>query len=312
MQRVPVVVLSACVVFSPFVVSAPVAAATLPADDDLFTISCAFGDEAAQLYGIDGDSADATAIGPTGVADCASGAAYDPTTATSYYFSYALPAGLNRIDTATGAATAVAPLPNLTVGSIAIGIDGDAFAIEDGPADQLTSLDLATGARVPIGPLFDAPNPDSVRGFSVDPTTGLFYLVMIGSGDVYRVDVATADLTLIGNVGPGVSALQIDTAGHWWFIFIDPLDPLATKQLFSSPLPDGDTTPELEGDIDTDGGEQDVFAFTLLLTYPPPPPPPVLPVSGPGDVGAASAVALALLLAGVLLSRSRRRGTEPS
>ena len=241
----------------PFLVVAPASAATLPSTDTLYAISC---DHGAELFSVDTDTADMTLIGSTTLAnDCAGQGAFDPITGTAYYISWGNVGGLAAIDLTTGAAT-VTPITGDSVDygvpdSLAIGRDGSAWVIA---GYDLFSIDLSTGATTLVANLTD----HCFYSFSVDPSTGKFYVIECGSGEAFELTVADGTLTSIGTITltDNTYALQIDTSGRWWFQQDD-------SSLWSTAIPNGVMTPESEGNLVDSANSTAPYSESLLLTY---------------------------------------------
>lgn len=300
--------------------ASPASAATLPPSDTLYALSCETGPAAgptdfSALYTLNPDTAVATLAGAasTGITgDCAGPAAFDPTTGRSYYISATATSTLALIDATTGVATSISGFTGGSTNphSIAIGTDGKAYAIWQ---NVLYSLNLQTGALAQVG---DFMTDNCLYAFSVDPSTGLFYAIQCNTGAVYRVDVTTAALTSIGQIvgadpdddgEQDIFALQIDTAGRWWLEAVDYAGGDPYSRLFSTAVPSGTTTPELEGSI-----EVNTFSLntpSLLITYTDvPPPTPPLPATGSAlPIGPLLGALGLVLVGGVVVLRVARK-----
>ncbi|MFD1715054.1 DUF6923 family protein [Amnibacterium flavum] len=205
---------------------------TLPAGDALYAVDCE--DTPNQLYSVDSVTAQATPIGSGAeLADstCAGPGAYDRVSGLAYYIDWNDVGSLRSIDVTTGVSTAIGELSidgvNVFPDSIAIGTDGMAYAIiqdtfEDGDSgifsvSGLYALDLTTGDLTPIDATGD-PGVD-YYGFSVDPTTGLFYVIDT-EGNIASIDVATGIQTALGTVDfdgdNSTWTLSIDSSGIMW------------------------------------------------------------------------------------------------
>lgn len=283
---------------------------TLPATDDMFSIACDDGYANMQLFGVDAATAASTEIG-TGDATvaCASQPAWDVTTSTAYYVMFDFPMSiLATIDTTSGATTTIGyftdtvaePDESPFVQAIAIGLDGAAYAFTD---DYFYSVDLATGNLTPLGAV-----ATEILGFSVDPTSGLFYAADT-SGNVYSVDVTDGTLQIVGSANFGsdfeVYSLQIDSAGTFWYASYD--DALDELQLWSTASGIAGSE-ELSGVFEVDGNEY--FHEALLVTRTvEAPAAPVLANTGADTTSTLiiGAGALGLLILGAGLFVARRR-----
>ena len=294
----------------PFVFAAPASAATLPAGDELWTITCDFdevaNDDYAVLYSVSAADAVATKVGTgTGiVGDCAGQAAYNPVTGQSFYLSWATsPGALAKIDLATGLST-VTPFSGagpLDPNSIAIGTDGTGYMLE---TTRLSKFNVETGAAELLGDI----GLSDLYSFAVDPTSGRLY-GMRSTGDTYLIDPVAVTATFQGNIlgepgGLGFYSLQIDTAGTWWV----EQDRFGGSFIETGvkPNPDTDTQFETVGTLAT-AGDPVEFPRTdsLLITYP-----KALAATGMDAtvlIGAGAAAALLLLMGGAVLVLRRRR-----
>jgi hypothetical protein len=256
-------------------VAAPASAASgrsLPTGSTLHAIS---SDTNFTLLTVDAATATATQIGdgtPELEAELAFQAAWNPVTSTAYYSVEGLePARLTTIDLETGDSTPVGVFTlngeRQGIDSMAIGNDGAAYAIQD---TKLYSLALDTGALTEIGE-FTTPGASALLGFSVDPTTGLFYAISTG-GRVFQVDVKTAAATLLGRVAlRGIFSLQIDTAGVLW-MEVD--SDGGTSLIASATLADLAGSSVASGTLAT--ADQTVYTQSLLYV-----PGPVVPAEPP-------------------------------
>jgi LPXTG-motif cell wall-anchored protein len=294
----------------PFVFAAPAMAATLPTGDALYAITCDedgdSGIDFALLYSVSPVDAVGTLIGDGSdiFDDCAGEAAFNPVTGNSYYISWSSEgSSLVKIDVATGATTSI-PWTGDYEGnypdSIAIGTDGIAYVIS-GP--NLARVDLTTGAWDELGSL----GFGGLYGFSVDPTSGLFYAIDQG-GYAYRIDPAAVTATAVGRVLGGSSlsySLQIDTSGAWWVQWDHPGDPY-TVDIWTGarPVDGGDSQLALVGPLNDIVNEYYPYSQALLITYP-----KALAATGMDAtalVVVGGSAAAFLLLAGAVLLRRRR------
>jgi LPXTG-motif cell wall-anchored protein len=314
----------------PFLLATPALAATpatLPATDKLWAISCDFADthDGATLYSVDPTTAAGTPVGTTtGVQDeCAGQAAFDPTTGNSYYISWADDGTLGMIDLTTGLTTTI-PWAGSHVhdepDSMAIGLDGKGYVIK---GNTLYALDLSTHVLTAVGDLGD----NGFYGFSVDPTTGLFY-AMSGSGEAYELTITTGDtpavtVTYIGSALAGVSrmySLQIDSAGLWWIQANLVSGGPTQAQIWSGtrPAAQADTQFTLAGTYTDSATARNPYFESLLITIvkptPDPAPEPVLAATGTDStlVAGTAGAALLLMIAGsaALVLRRRTRVTD--
>lgn len=285
---------------------------SLPATDDMYAIACDDAFPNMQLFSVDAATAVSAEIGTgDGTVACAGQAAWDATTNTAYYVMFDFPQSiLATIDTTTGSTTTVGYFTDTTaepdetpfVQAIAIGLDGAAYAFSD---DDFYSLDLATGTVTPLGAV-----ATEILGFSVDPTTGLFYAVD-ADGNVYSVNVTDGTLLLVDSVSFGagfeVYSLQIDSAGTFWYASWD--GEVETLQLWSTG-PDIAGTEELSGDFVLDG--VGYFHESLLVTRSPAPAEPALANTGADSSSALliGAGALGALTLGVVMFVARRRAAR--
>ena len=298
----------------PFVVAAPASAATLPVGDSLYALSCQLDfeldEEFSILYSVDPADAHATQIGDgSGLEDdCAYQAAFDPTTGFSYYISSSSalePTRLVRIDVATGDTTVI-PWTGDWEGeyptAMAIGKDGAGYAIS---GDNLLSLNPATGALHGLGDL----NVSDLYGFSVDPTSGLFYAISEFS-PAWRIDVAAVTATYLGNVDTGSGldklSLQIDTSGAWWVAEAAAGPNYPTTQLWTgaAPVNEDPSVFASVGYLDDITNEFNPYSRSLLITYP-----KALAATGVDAtvlIGAGATAALLLLMGGAVLVLRRR------
>ena len=286
----------------PFIMVSPAAAATLPAGDSLYAITCDYDSDAGQnfsvLYSVNPADAQGTVIGSgTGlVDDCAGQAAYNPVTGESFYVSWRGDEALARIDLTTGAATIVANFPGGNGDALAIGKDGTAYATV---GTELYRVNLADASLTLVGNM----GLSQVWAFSVDPVTGLFYAIT-SNGDAYRVDVVTGALISIGSIDtPGsIYSLQIDTSGAWWI----EADSASDAEIYTGPQPAAlDTAYTLVGLFDDNVNEYTPYTESLLITYP-----KALAATGMDStvvVGAGTTAALLLLMGGAVLALRRRR-----
>lgn len=311
MKILPAALTTAAVGALLMVGAAPAAAAGNQIDegDKLYSINC--DDEVYndwQLLSVDPPTAVSTTIGDGdgGVSEdyfaCAYQPAYNPATGVSYYIQRQISDGseylLATIDVTTGVSTTIGEFyywnnefqQYPSVDSMAIGLDGSAYAIAEG---YLWSIDLNDGELTRIG--FSLV---STYAFSVDPVSGEFYAIDTAN-QVFNVDITTGSYTFLGVVSVGreiIFSLQIDGASRFWIMAEEELDGSDLAHLWSFDLPTY-TTPVYSGIFDDDP----YFTEALLLI-----PAKVLPATGPAESGAAAVAGLALLSLGGALIVTRR------
>jgi len=205
---------------SPASAVAPPTPGALSPGSALFAIDC--DNTPGQLYSVDVSNAVGTKIGigsNINNSSCAYGGAWDQATNSAYYVADKGGRGtLASVDLNTGVSTKVgALLSGLTaklIQSIAIGVDGSAYAIDD--AGELYTLNLSTGALTPVGSTGNV----SLWGFAADPVTRVFYVLDFNTGVYSTIDVSTAVLTTAGTLAlpthNSPEALQIDVNGTFW------------------------------------------------------------------------------------------------
>ena len=293
----------------PVLFASPAAAATLPATDSLWAISCnpVGEDYEAGLFSLNPADAQATAIGNgTGLdgGDCAFQPAWNPVTNQAYYISD-VDNELATIDLTTGLSTVVGEItgPGLInyPTAMAIGLDGAAYAWDRNGG--FFSLDLATGAVTLI-----ADTTLDIWSFSVDPTTGLFYAVDY-AGIAYSITAATGAATVIGTIladgGDQIYSLQIDTAGAWW-VSVWTGTALTEVWYGARPADSASVQYELVGIVDDTNPDYVPFIEALLITYP-----PKLAATGTDSSAVllgGGAVAMLLIVGGAMFL-GRRRAT---
>lgn len=286
------------------------AARTIPTGDQMYVLDCDVIDyaNAVQGWSVDSTTATVTAL-PTGnlVAGerCTSQAAYDATTGTSYFIDIrdldGIFSSLFTFDPVTGQSTEVAPflegVDPVFVRSIAIGLDGAAYAIDD--SENLFSLDLATGQLVYIATVDDF----NIFGFAVDPTTGQFWIA--GDDGLRTIDVATAAVGTPSFYdfpdGSSVQSLQVDSAGVFWILNAPMLEG-SVIELWSKFA--ADNTNELSGVLLE--GEDARLATSLLII--PTPAEPALADTGI-DASLPLIAGFGILTLGGALLLLRRRAT---
>lgn len=282
------------------------AARTIPAGDAMYVIDCDSTNyaNAAQGWSVDSTTAALTTL-PEGnlVAGerCAYQAAYDATTGKSYFVDIRDLDGdfssLFTFDPATGQSTEVNPFYEgddtlIYIVSIAIGLDGAAYAIDED--ENLFRLDLATGHLLFIGSVDDF----NIFGFAVDPTTGQFWIA--GDDGLRTIDVTTGAVGVPSFYdfpqGSSVQSLQVDSAGVFW-ILNAPMLPDSVIELWSKFA--ADNTNELSGNLVE--GEDARIATSLLII-----PASALPATGvDATIPLLAGVGILTLGGGLLLMRRR-------
>lgn len=315
--RLAAAVAATALIALPLGFATPVAAATLPEGDALWAITCD-NDPAVTpgIYSVDPADAAAALVGTgTGIADdCAQEAAYDPTTGKSYYIHYSQDGALATIDTVTGVGTIVDEWNGDILGypeAIAIGLDGKAYVIDNNDT-ALYEVDLGSAETTFVG----SSGVTDIFSFSVDPTTGLFY-VIDQNGTAFEMDVTSGAVTPIGDlISPSedsnIFSLQIDTSGAWWVESDNPGDPYLAD-IWTGPLPDGDTEFTTVGPLFVAENETFPYSNALLITYPivtPAPPAPALAATGSDATGALGVGIAAVLLLGAGTVLVLRRGAR--
>ena len=207
----------------------------LPAGSALYAIDCDSAPN--QLYSLDTATAQATPVGVgTDPANgtCAGPGAWDTIGQKAYYVDWDGVDALRSMDVTTGVSQEVAPFATADgtavsyVESIAIGLDGAAYAIAYGnlmsSGSALFSLDLSTGVLDYIADTGDMDG--DFYSFSVNPSTGDFYVVD-DEGAIASIDVTTGVQTPLGTVNletdgdpltddNDIYALVIDSNGIMW------------------------------------------------------------------------------------------------
>lgn len=147
----------------------------LPADNKIFAIDCANDDDAV-IWQVDPTTAALTPVGePTLDADCAGPSAYDVTSGLGYWIQWDSDDILMTADPATGALTEVGVIR---------------LAGTDTPVEAASIAIGADGAAYILG--YDGE-----------------------SNDLFSIDLDTAEVTYIGNVGGN---------GGWWSFALNPAD----------------------------------------------------------------------------------------
>ena len=315
MRRLSTFLAAAGVAALVLVGAAPAVAAGSAIDpgDSLYSINCDNAYNDWQLMSVDPTTAFSTTIGEgTGSASelyaaCAGQPAYDASTGKAYFIQWNTfvdpgEAHLASIDLTTGDSTEIGqfftvdgefPL-TIFVGSIAIGLDGSAYAFTQG---FLWSLDLSTGELTPINESLS-----NTYSFAVDPTTGIFYAINTDN-ERFSVNVTDGTYVFLDVVelpaGDAVFSLQIDGAGRFWIMSDD--SSISGASLWSF-APGDAATPTVSGPF-IDGP---YYTEAILIV-----PGKVLAATGVDSSAvpliAGGAVMLALLGVGGLVVARRRR-----
>jgi hypothetical protein len=90
----------------------------------------------------------------------------------------------------------------------------------------LYTIDITTGTETIIAPVTGITGGQNISGMACDKTTGIMYVssTNITASDIYTVNLATGELTLIGTTGiPGIIEIAIDGTGtmYGWDIVND-------------------------------------------------------------------------------------------
>ncbi len=275
---------------------------TIPSGDRMYTLDCA-GAEVLNIqgYSVDSFTGAITAIGagtPAVGDGCAFQAAYNAVTGVSYFVEQrdidSVFQALFTFDPATGLSVEVGQffegVTQIDIFSIAIGPNGDAYAITEG--GEFYSLNLANAQVTYIATL----STGSIFGFAADPRTGVFYAVR--TDQLYTLDVTTGVLTplYVLDFGANTNAIsmQVDSSGVLWFLN-GPQG--SAPSLWSAGTTAG--TEVLSGPILESDSE--VFVGSLLIV------PAKLPATGPADLSVALLAGLGVVLLGGALVLVRRK-----
>ena len=297
--------------------ASPAAAAGSSIDpgDSLYAIDCdvtVYNDW--QLMSVDPTTAASTTIGDGSGSTsedfyaCAGQPAYDVSTGKSYYIQWQYDTDpqqyfLASIDLTTGDSTTIGEFFYIDgefptypyVESIAIGLDGSAYAFSQG---FLWSVDLSSGELTPIDESLS-----NVYGFAVDPTTGIFYAIDYNN-DRFTVDTSDGTYVYLDTVTlpaeTTIYSLQIDGGGRFW-IEVDDSNLDSDAGLWSFAPADA-AAPTYSGEFIDDP----YYTEALLIV-----PGAALAATGAdfGGVAPLAAGGAALALAGAALLALRRRRT---
>ncbi|MGX5681568.1 LPXTG cell wall anchor domain-containing protein [Schumannella luteola] len=293
----------------------PVAAATLPAGDQVYLLPCDDEEYDGILYSVDTTTGVATRVGDwvnpdSTVYTCAGPAAYDPVTGLGYWIAWEGPeAYLISVDLTTGVNTNIGQFtiegePYYTPIAIAIDGEGNAWATSwNQTPDVLFTLDLTTAALTEVGPTGTTPTSGNF-GLAWDPVTRLVYAYNTYTQDFYAVNTATGAFTLynddvLTDITP--YAIAFDSAGQVWGV---------DQDIISAPLTDLDASEVLEviNPYTDPEDEGNVYSESIIIA----PAPVVAPqLAATGSDNSATAVfgfaGALLLIAGIVIARRRPR-----
>ena len=170
------------------------AAASHAAATDLVGIASFSAVDAGILYSIDAATGNATEIGSTGVAGIV-GIEWDDTTNT--LFAYTTNSSLYTINPFTADATLVATAFGVTAEGGLASLDGVLFGTRTG---ELGQIDTSTAAFSSVGVL-DVTLDYSALTFDPTGTLWGYAAPITGDHELYTIDTATGDETLVGTVG---------------------------------------------------------------------------------------------------------------
>ncbi len=240
--------LALAVLAGPVVLAAPAVAATLPADDEMFSVEYLEEGSTGSIWQVSPDSptpitevAGSPVAMPAEIVD----SAYDPTTGAAYVIGngYSTPCTLWSVTVDPPALTFIA---NITDGTDPVVPDCNAFDIlPNGTAyvthgaTTLATINLATGIVTDVAELTNEEQSASVSWIKYDPATDTTF-AMGNGGEFYELDLATGILTFLTDLELDEAATydaDIDSAGTIWFQAwgfwvstwsFDPADPVAT------------------------------------------------------------------------------------
>lgn len=292
----------------------PVAAATLPAGDEVYILPCDANEYDGILYQVDTATGVATRVGDWVNPDdeiytCAGPASYNPVDGLGYWIAWEGPESyLISVDLETGVNTNIGEFtlegdPYYAPIAIAIDDAGNAWATSwSSTPDVLFSLDLATAALTVVGATGVTEESENY-GLGWDPITRLVYGYNVDTNDFYTVNTATGEFVLYNDdvfVDLEPYAIAFDSAGQVWGI---------NQDIVSAPLTalDDATTLEVINPYTDDDG--DIYSESIIIKPAAlaPAPAPQLAATGADQSGTALVgfAGVLLLLAGAVIARRR-------
>jgi hypothetical protein len=195
---------------------------TLPAGETMYEVSCDSSTNADQLHSLNIEAGTRTPIGdgvpPGGTGSgCASQGAVKPGT-DWYYYTDGHSDGLFRVNLISGDVELVGQIMKdgspVMLSSMAIDGSGNAYGLT---RYNLYSLNLSTATLSDEKPAdIVALTGGSPGAFAYDEVTDKFYVVE-NYGGLYRLDVATGELTLlVTNPDFWVASMAFDSRGRIW------------------------------------------------------------------------------------------------
>lgn len=294
---------------------------TLPANNTYYAIDCQTND--GTLVTVDVATSVATVVGsntPTPNTDCAYQAAWDSTDESLFWiaFSGGSSTTLMKADLSTGSSTEVAPFSSPGSNAMAMAIDdqGNAYVITESTATPNTeavfSLNLLTAEMTWIADLQNTEGQYAcVYAFAFNPSDGNFYLNCISSPmdtSIRMVNVTTGATTSACDnpSGTGLSGFAFDENGIGWTA------DGGYSDLASFDVTQADCGWQSGGRITLNGSDWYTGSNAIVFTP--------SPDSGSGDSGrqlpatgvsaggviAAAGLSIALIAAGLALTRRRR------
>jgi hypothetical protein len=148
------------------------------------TLVGAYGDSTIVMQGLEFDSSTGTLYGASG------------SSSNTNFYSIDVNTGAATLIGDTGAAviSPTSPFVNLCYHPV----HDVMYATVSGSADSFYSLNRATGALTPIGPLSGPQNPN---GMAFNPLDGQVYLIDNSTDTLYTIDTTTGAATSVGAVG---------------------------------------------------------------------------------------------------------------
>lgn len=211
---------------------------SLPDGEILYSIECDLGANPGQIYQVDTTTGVLTAVGVGGAAaNCATDAAWDPTSNKAYWVG--LDAQNRKLlistDVATGISTNVGQLTSNASPAIVlnefyglmIGADGSLYGIAQDPDGIAIFLTIDKSSAV-----FNYVNDLRINGsnttaatysMSFNPKDSQFYFILNTTNQpLYKLDVSTGNATLVASLDPSTAGLTrwyglaIDSSGTVW------------------------------------------------------------------------------------------------